>query len=584
MSCNDNHSPSKDLNNKITPAFQMCKVLKQHDDHCLSQDPQDDFLDETDQLVPSMPSSSSAVQQSMHSNLVEQLHDSYTAMDGAFDLDIISCVTGDKILGLPKRYLPHQSLSNLYWIFTSVWDNTYARLCTSGATCPSFSTFQKRWRVWKHRLKLRKSSQHAQCTTCHELQLVLRANNKTWGEKVQAARQLRVHYTLQYQDRCLYWSLRWFSRHGSDVLCIIIDGMDRAKFCWPKIPGRMSKDIVGFNRPRTVLTACRAHGHCTILFMSNEQLNHGAEFFCEILVRTIEQVFKQCVASGRPFPRHLVLQNDNAPGQAKKQYAFKLFAYLTAAFKFVSVTANFLMVGHTHEDVDQLFALVLWLLVRKDSFQTPDEILRFLEKSLVKYHEDLGEQLLAVQLTAVRNFTDWLWPLDLTLDKGFKTRAGIESAHSFAFKHGMNMSAVEKKKLREEGAEIHQKAVYCSVKAYMRDTEPQQAPILCVPEGREKKVTGLALSPTTVMLRKELSPADIKNWLSLAEAYGRVDLPVAKAALRDAVYKKEAHIPPLPWLETFKQPCMQMPTGDSSNVQFPHLPKSTWKLVATVGE
>lgn len=193
-------------------------ITEDHHQH----DPEADVLYEAMQLVPhfakpptsSTQSSSLAVQQSskvavqhsVHSHLVKQLHDSYTAMD-AFDLDIFTSVMGEQIIGLPMCYLAHESLAKLCWLFTSVWNNTYSKMCRSAGNCPNFSTFQK----------------------CY----VLSANNATWDGMVQ--------YALQYQDCCLYWSCRWFSWHDSDALCVIIDRLDSAKFSWPMAPWRISK-------------------------------------------------------------------------------------------------------------------------------------------------------------------------------------------------------------------------------------------------------------------------------------------------------------------------------------------------------
>ena len=183
---------------------------------------------------------------------------------------------------------------------------------------------------------------------------------------------------------------------------------------------------------------------CAILFQSNELENHGSDAYCEIVCRTIQKVYQLSQQSGRPFPQHLALQSDNTTAQAKNQYAFTFLAYLVCTFKFITCTINFLMVGHTHEDIDQLFALVLWLLVRKSGFETPLEILSFLKRELQSHIEAKGSVLEAVQLTAVHNFATWLWPLGLALSGAFLTRQGIEAPHSFAFKFGSCLCADER--------------------------------------------------------------------------------------------------------------------------------------------
>lgn len=210
-----------------------------------------------------------------------------------------------QVVGLPARYLPHGKLHDLYWMFLSSWDFVRVELDKepgSGQTSsvqtsrrpdvqklrglgtPSFPTFWRRWQVWKVYLKFRKSSQHAQCQTCFELQQTMHRGSVSWELRMQAARDLRAHYRQQYQDRCIYWAMRHASRTSSDVLCIIIDSMDKTKFAWPRWAfDRVPKSLEGIRRPRMVLTAAIAHGYCTTLFFADEIVNHGSSAFCEVL-------------------------------------------------------------------------------------------------------------------------------------------------------------------------------------------------------------------------------------------------------------------------------------------------------------
>ena len=85
----------------------------------------------------------------------------------------LTTASQSRVVGLPARYLPHGRLHDLYWMFLSAWDFLASAersdVTTSGKP-PSFVTFWRQWQVWKTHLKFRKSSQHAQCQTCWELQ------------------------------------------------------------------------------------------------------------------------------------------------------------------------------------------------------------------------------------------------------------------------------------------------------------------------------------------------------------------------------------------------------------------------------
>jgi hypothetical protein len=95
----------------------------------------------------------------------------------------------------------------------------------------------------------------------------------------------------------------------SDILTIIIDSMDKSKFPIPRWDGgRVPKVIDGLHRPVLTITAAIAHGYETCVFIQDESLQHGSDNFLEILFRTIERVYARCKATGRRFPRHLVVQ------------------------------------------------------------------------------------------------------------------------------------------------------------------------------------------------------------------------------------------------------------------------------------
>ena len=96
--------------------------------------------------------------------------------------------------------------------------------------------------------------------------------------EVREARRLREHQRQQYQDRSLYWGLRFSSTHDASVLTIIIDVMGKWGTAWPHLGhDRPSKDMDGVVRPKLVLTAALAHGWGTFLFGTSELENHGAD-------------------------------------------------------------------------------------------------------------------------------------------------------------------------------------------------------------------------------------------------------------------------------------------------------------------
>lgn len=280
-------------------------------------------------------------------------------------------------IGLPCRYLPNMPLIHFYWLLVSSWDSVQAMTHfpvsrksashssesrssahgvesrSSGAWgTPSYSTFRRRYmEVWQRNLIIRKASQHAQCQTCWELQQKINKRG-SMKAKLEAVRDLGQHYANQYADRCLYWALRHASRMRDNILVIIIDAMDKAKFAWPRYPwARLPKSLEGLLRPRLSLTAAIAHGYVTNFFLASERVNHGPDCFLEQLFTTIQDVSDMCRENGWPMPEHLVVQADNTVAQCKNTWANLAMAFLVMTRKFKSATMNYLMVGHTHEDI-----------------------------------------------------------------------------------------------------------------------------------------------------------------------------------------------------------------------------------------
>jgi hypothetical protein len=510
----------------------------------------------------------------------------------AFHIDHLRAITlGSRglVTGLPQRALPHSRLHDLYWLFLACYsklrevveDDVSEQMGSGPAT---FVYFRQRWHRWKSVLYFRKSSQHSQCQTCFELQEGMRVGS--WVSRMSSANKLKIHYQDQYLDRCLYWSQRFASRSGHDVLTVIIDSMDRTKFAWPRWPfAKLPKNLDGRARPRLVLTAAIAHGWAVDLSMADEDLNHGASAFCETLCRLLEKVSAISDETGRPFPQHLVVQSDNTTAQAKNNLTMIFFAAVVGRRKFSSCTLNFLMVGHTHEDVDQLFGVVSSLLIRAGNFQTPEEALGSLETNLGSHIRSKGERLFCYRLDMVRDFGDWVSPMHRQLYNGMMTRKGVEAPHSFSFKFRRDLTAAEAAKCHvpeEWGpavnpAEWDDFDVMCCVKTYMRDKHLQQAPVCAIPAARIAMLVHGC--PQLALPRNAFSKRQIDDYRFLTQYCVSLSLSRAATALQSlvAVRPQMQQLPNSSWLCS---PGVARPVFHDGNPFFPHLPATSWRLLA----
>ena len=316
-----------------------------------------------------------------------------------------------KVDQLPIRHLPPGSVSDLHLQILS--------LCQvreiPKEEWPSYWTSRAVYlEIWKEVLRFKPESLHSLCQTCYELRSAIFRKHIDWGIKLKKALDWREHLRQQSEDRAIYWAWKSASRaYDCTFVCIIIDACDKAKGVWPRWPrGRYPKDVAKVfadcPRPRSVLTAAIAHGWCTDFYLTDNEMPGGATIFCEILCQVFDHMWALCKANNWRFPAHLIVMSGNTVAQAKNQFALNFLALLVSRRKFATACLNFLMVGHTHEDVDQWFALFVDLVLRRHRFQNPKQLVNHLQEELGDRVRRKGESCRVKELLAIRDFKPWL--------------------------------------------------------------------------------------------------------------------------------------------------------------------------------
>ena len=222
------------------------------------------------------------------------------------------------------------------------------------------------------------------------------------------------HINYQNACRCLYHG--WSSNSVDspmEFLCIIHDKMDHTKFAIPRMQ-RSTKATCGLGQIPISNTEMLMHGHgngayahYSTTFWPGDS-NFTISSICRVL-RALEQHPVQdskesfivppqnsffemllhgksrCSASilpnsanmmpppfpGRPvvsLPKKLFLQLENSAKDNKNLYVMAFCLLLTAKRVFKEVTIEFLIVGHTHKDIDAHFSYVLKLLKMKNTY------------------------------------------------------------------------------------------------------------------------------------------------------------------------------------------------------------------------
>jgi len=243
----------------------------------------------------------------------------------------------EHIVGEELRFLPPGSIFEQWRQYIEV----------TGQRC-GFKLF---WSVWKKdfgkRLAFRSHMMHSVCPVCVKHKLLLRELVNDIRARVKQRMLYDRHLALQYKDRQTYWALRASSRLRSKVITIILDGMDQAKFMWPRARYFSSHEFDSYRRPRLHIWGAIVHGFGLFLTVSHADVFKGGSTTIEFLMMVLETL----VGIGLDLhDHHIHVQLDNTSGSNKNNSLLGWCAALCAAGAVGSISLGFLRVGHTHED------------------------------------------------------------------------------------------------------------------------------------------------------------------------------------------------------------------------------------------
>ena len=211
-------------------------------------------------------------------------------------------------------------------------------------------------------------------------------------------------------------------------------------------------------------------------------------------------------------------------------------------------------------------------------FQTPAELLAYIMEKMRVRIEKRGEKCTGYLQKAVRDFSNWLFPIQKTLFNGFANRGGIEAAHSFSYLSRCELSESMQQTLPAAGNDDD---TYCVVKAYMRDTKLNQDPLLVLDQSDVGRVRTAV--PQAVVPLHALSTKQVENFLTLAVHMEDEGMHQAAAALRELVHDRSYELKKLRWMEEPRCIPLALAPTIAENPVFPHLPATTWQLKVRLG-
>ena len=262
-------------------------------------------------------------------------------------------------------------------------------------------------------------SSFAKCTMCDDLQQYILKSPKGSFEYVEFVMQRTEHLNHQASCRRIYASWREESkRNPQEILCIIHDKMDTKKTASLPRMRVTTKATQGLGQIPMSVTGMVAHGHADGAYahyspstwpadssftisslarvlrrLEGPPLRETGDFFpyrpanpfFEALMRGKSRCKEDFMlvdpslrCGARPLPKYLYLQLDNSAKDNKNQYLMAFLSLLTTRGVFKEIQVGFLLVGHTHEDIDAYFSHLSKALKSKNTFVLADLMKTFM--------------------------------------------------------------------------------------------------------------------------------------------------------------------------------------------------------------
>ena len=148
-------------------------------------------------------------------------------------------------------------------------------------------------------------------------------------------------------------------RFPNDSVTIQIDGMDNSKSYCPRLVEK-SKKSAGLLRLPTKIQGCILYsGHYieqrkVLFYLNHDHFQQSSN----MVVSTIYKLLQEIIKDQGKLPKKLRVFADNCYRENKNRYLFAFLDHLVELGIFEEATIDFLIVGHTGNEVDQLFSIL----------------------------------------------------------------------------------------------------------------------------------------------------------------------------------------------------------------------------------
>ena len=258
-------------------------------------------------------------------------------------------------LHLPDNY----TRDELYQIYKDEMDSQVERYV-------SYSQFTRLWKMKFDNVLIPRKVRMGVCAICANLKSMIKGAKSDDVKKDCYRRSLTEHRDSQAKERMKAMHHRNKSlKFPGRYMCLMIDGMDQKKTCLPHF-ARLPKDIGEECLVQMHLVGCLSYHEVVKpwIYLTYPNVHNDPN----LTITIIHRVLQSWVG---PLPPTLYVQLDNTARENKNSSVFGYLSMLVHNGLFKKVKVNFLLVGHTHDHIDQMFSTFSKKLSRYDAFTLP---------------------------------------------------------------------------------------------------------------------------------------------------------------------------------------------------------------------
>ena len=224
------------------------------------------------------------------------------------------------------------------------------------AVSPSKAYFLKLLRK-NFKAVIHKHKKFAQCSMCaHFKELSKKA--QTIEEREWIGEHSQTHYDQQYDERVSYYARRGLAvKYPRQYMSIIVDCATSWLTSLPAF-WRSMKSMPSFEAFDSQILGVLVHGAEGFF---GYLVDGGCKSGSNATVEGIRRTFMKLAGNEerrQHWPPVCFIQLDGCVGDNKNRTVFGYCAWLVAQGHFQRVEVSFLMVGHTHEDIDAIFGVI----------------------------------------------------------------------------------------------------------------------------------------------------------------------------------------------------------------------------------